>query len=159
MCTILSLAQGWWSVAGLTSDIFGFSLLAVDVGREYLRHKRVQQLEEAASSAEWLVQEDNKPPEPNNPEEVVDTTLKAARKEFRDLSRRLHELDVRMAELNVQHRGDPKPIGSLHEKAQAFRILAQQTGTKPFKRAPIFTGVFFVLLGFVLQVIGAVPCT
>ncbi len=53
MCAILVLAQGWWSVAGLAADLAGFSLLALDVTRDYGRHRLVEQFRAGAIAAEW----------------------------------------------------------------------------------------------------------
>jgi class 3 adenylate cyclase len=52
MCQFFGLAQGWWSVAGLAADLAGFSLLALDVTREYGRHRLVERFRVGATAAE-----------------------------------------------------------------------------------------------------------
>jgi hypothetical protein len=158
MCSFGGLAQGWWSVAGLCSDIFGFSLLALDVGREYLRHKRAEQLLDAAHAAEWLVRDDERKAELDEWEKS-DPELMVPRKEMRELRRNIQHAGLRIAELTLAHREGKGLGGKPGEKAAAFRELAREAGLKPFKRGPIFIGVFFVLMGFVLQVAGSIPCS
>jgi hypothetical protein len=150
------MAQGWWSVAGLTADIVGFSILAIDVGREYARHRRAQSLEESAAAAEWLVRDREREAERKERGEGEEPTR--VRRELRDLNRGMREAEVRISELVAQYEGEPKLAGSMEEKAAAFREMAKAAGSRPFKRAPIFTGVFLVLIGFVLQVAGSIPC-
>lgn len=94
MCTVWGYAQGWWTVTGLSSDILGFTILAIDLSREYLRHLRVKQFEEAARAAEWLALDYLKPPVADDLE-PIDSRLKAARYEMRHLRRRLNEQEIR----------------------------------------------------------------
>jgi hypothetical protein len=156
MCTIAGLAQGWWSVSGLVFDIVGFGVRALDVGREYLRHRRAVELEQAATAAEWLIKDrDWVPPV----REEVDERVRAAQKEYQNLRRELNRFAVGMAAATCDPSGKIREMDSLEDQVIAFRTLAKEVPQQPFKRAPIFTGILFVILGFVLQVVGAIPCS
>jgi hypothetical protein len=91
--------------------------------------------------------------------EKSDPELMVPRKEMRELRRNIQHAGLRIAELTLAHREGKGLGGKPGEKAAAFRELAREAGLKPFKRGPIFIGVFFVLMGFVLQVAGSIPCS
>jgi hypothetical protein len=78
---------------------------------------------------------------------------------MRDLQRRLKQTTIRFVGMREVQPGKTDGKQSLEEKVVEFRTLAKEVPLQPFKRVPIFTGILFVLLGFVLQVVGAVPCS
>ena len=152
MCIMWGYAQGWWTVAGLVCDILGFTLLAIDLGREYMRHRTAVTLEEGATSAEWLMRERDESMD-------MDTERGRLQREWRDLMRRTQQGLMRAAEITADPSGKVAAVDNLEGKVEAFRALAREVRESPFKRAPIFTGIFFVIVGFMLQVVGAIPCT
>jgi hypothetical protein len=153
MCTIWGYAQGWWTVAGLVADILGFTLLALDLSREYIRHRRSVSLAEGAEAAEWLIQHRD------NQVDTSDAEKRKLRQELAELKQRINYGLMRSAEILSDPSGKVAALNRLEDKIGAFRTLAKEVAARPFKRGPIFTGIFFVILGFVLQVVGAIPCT
>ncbi len=152
MCTIWGYAQGWWTVAGLISDIVGFAVLALDVLREYRRHRRTTDLQEAAQAAEFL--RDN----PEQPETKIGEK-ESYREYYERLVIRTHRGNMLLMQEVYDDDGSIKNLKTYDEKAAAFRTKSAEAAAKALKRAPIIFGVVLVFLGFVLQVVGAVPCS
>ena len=156
MCSTLGLLQNWWTVAGLLLDIVGFSVLAIDLGREYSRHKAIQELEKGADAADFLFSEK---PIPETERAPFDYTSDVMRLRQR-LIALWHRADLGMAQSRAEKLGlntFSLPDG-YDESAQALRTLARQTASARLKRSPIFVGISLVIGGFILQLIGAIPC-
>ena len=154
LCTLLGVIQNWWTVSGLILDIFGFGILAVDVAREYLRWKRTEEIRRGAFAAEALYRD-------IDVANLEDTTpLGAARREHRELNKTIRASRIVLAEWAAfgEERRDAA-ARPLDPRAIELHKIADSLATKPYKRAPIIAGILFVIVGFLLQVVGAIPCS
>ena len=161
MCQILGLAQSWWSVAGLTVDIVGFSMLSIDLMREYGRARNVEELRAGANAMERLSASEQD-------ELVEDYAFKGdddgslAAKLERVNARNRMLIDRATALIAADKLGamviDENGSGRWTIGPDDVRAKADEMAAKPYRRGPIRFGIFLVILGFIGQLAGAAPC-
>lgn len=157
---LLKILDPWWSVIGLTFDLFGFAILALDLGRDYWRTARSDFYKRAAKSARFLI-----------PTEItIDTEeFLASGKEYTDAYKFRNVRDhyenffvrwawfrMRLADFRQYGRWF-KPEPDFEEMATIFDSLAEEAIEFRYRRAPIYIGIFLILLGFALQIVGSWP--
>lgn len=150
----------WWSVIGLTFDLFGFAILALDLGRDYWRTARSDFYKRAAKSARFLI-----------PTEIsIDTEeFLASGKEYEDAYKFRDPRDhyenffvrwawfrMRLAEFRTYGRWF-KPEPGFDDMALTFDSMAEEAINTGYRRAPLFFGIGFILIGFALQIVGSWP--
>jgi hypothetical protein len=140
----------------LTFDFAGFALLALDVLREFSRHKRVEGLR-AAASAMTRLKDDLYGSKLHGIE--VDDDMKEFRKRVTEDDRLmdratvilgLDKTDLIWTEYGKRVRWEVTP--------NEVRAKADRAAAEPYHRAPIRLGTALVLLGFALQAVGSWPC-
>lgn len=155
MCTVLGWVQGWWSVNGLAIEIVGFAVLSLDVAREYARHRTVERYRAGAAAAQRLV---NAKPSSNEPEAADDDYQVLLEK-----NHAMHDRGVAMmawyVSLPRKDRKNYDPYShNFAEIAATLPIKADHIAAQPYRRAPIRFGIFLVLVGATLQMVGSWPC-
>jgi hypothetical protein len=140
MCTVLGLSQSWWVVIGLLSDFAGFSMLALDVLREYGRRRLIGRLRAGAGAARRL-----------RNDEVVGTATTD------ETTRAIDRATMHLALQRVRADYDPYNVGPLAIAEAELFTRADAIAMQPMRPAPIYTGVVLVLLGLLLQVVGSLP--
>jgi hypothetical protein len=167
MCTVLYWVQGWWSVTGLAIEIAGFSALSLDVAREYDRHRTVERYRAGAAAAQRLVDAESSSDvsEPVAESSLADSERSIA-KDVHDLRERNEAMrdrgDAMLAwyhSLPRRERKDYDPFShNFSEIAATLPIKADRIAARPYRRAPIRFGIFLVLVGATLQMVGSWPC-
>jgi hypothetical protein len=170
MCTVLHWVQGWWSVTGLAIEIAGFSALSLDVAREYDRHRTVERYRAGAAAAQREVNAksqsgDLTKTEENSVRGSVETAaeIRSLRERIKLQERRIDRADAMMAwihSLPKRERKNYDPYShNFSEIAASLPIKADRIAAQPYRRAPIRFGIFLVLIGATLQMIGSWPCS
>lgn len=152
------------TVAGLVSDLAGFSLLALDLLREYRRNRWHDTLVQGASAAEGLSRV---------PDETILKALEVTGPNWtprrpgpiaRDATGRAEvwELYQRVEDARSTFGYKPAvpPIKAAdfpRLRERFFDALAARALT-PVWRPPLVIGVCLILVGFALQIAGAWPC-
>jgi hypothetical protein len=158
MCTVLGIAQAWWTVFGLVADAVGFTLLAVDLMREYRRYRLVETLRAGAGAAERLHASRNE-----SEEELRSKEENELRGNIRVMLDRMDKSTdraiVHLAYGRLVPTYDPSNLPSMDALVDRLRAKADEIAVKPYRRAPIRLGVLLVLLGFVFQLIGSIPAS
>jgi len=169
MCTVLGWVQGWWSVNGLAIEIAGFAVLSLDVAREYDRHRTVERYRAGAAAAQRLVDAETSSDDPEQAvatESSSDDPERILARDFRDLQEQNEAMidrgDAMMAWYHSLPRRERKyydPYShNFSEIAASLPIQADRIAARPYRRAPIRFGIFLVLVGATLQMVGSWPC-
>jgi hypothetical protein len=169
MCTVLGWVQGWWSVTGLAIEIAGFSALSLDVAREYGRHRTVERYRAGAAAAQRLVDAGSSSDDAEPPVTAESSSADAERvfaKDLRDLQERNEAMIDRGSamlawyhSLSKSERKNYDPYShNFFEIAASLPIQADRIAARPYRRAPIRFGIFLVLVGATLQMVGSWPC-
>jgi hypothetical protein len=171
MCTVLGWVQGWWSVTGLAIEIAGFATLSLDVAREYGRHRKVERYRAGAAAAQREVDAKSQPGDLTKTSEEhsargsraeIAAEIRGIREGIKLQERMIDRADAMMAwvhSLPKKERKNYDPYShNFSEIAAALPIKADRIAAQPYRRAPIRFGIFLVLIGALLQMIGSWPC-
>lgn len=154
MVSVLNDLDPWWSVIGLSLDLLGFAILALDLSRDYWRTQRANFYKRAAKAARHLI------PTELPIDQVADGELVYKLRNPRD---RYELFLVRWAWFRMRLADYRKygrwfvPEPDFGEQANVFDSLADEAAEAKYRRAPLFIGIAFILLGFALQIVGAWP--
>jgi hypothetical protein len=165
---LFSVAAGWWSVAGLAADMAGVAILTYDLLPDYRLYKARRAISEGQADLSeleaaklWLAKvEAEEFPE-------AERFIHDARLEHARFKIRLAKLGVGIAIAGVKARlGEPYELtlggeGFEERSAQALEALknreAAERNAGAKKRPPLLLGVFLILCGFALQMVGSIP--
>lgn len=171
MCSTLWLAHAWWSVLGLCIDIAGVTFLAIDLFPEYrlnIARRAMQSAEEylldcsqwksvdyAIKSEGWKAYN-----RPENASMLMETT--PMRGSFPLLSRSVNKARKAIGAVSSlpEYEADSTDLGVLRSdfKATQDAIKNFALGIENRRRPPIRFAASCVIVGFLLQLVGAWPC-
>jgi hypothetical protein len=142
--------------------------LSLDVAREYDRHRTVERYRAGAAAAQRLVDAESSSDdsEPVAAESSSADSERVLAKDIRDLRERIEAIQDRGDAMLAWYHSLPKrerknydPYShNFSEIAASLPIKADRIAARPYRRAPIRFGIFLVLVGATLQMVGSWPC-
>lgn len=175
---MLWMGSGWWSVAGLISDVIGFSMLALDLLPEYRINRLAEQLSRAA---ELTARKERKQFEAlafieagtdSDEQNQLREEMSRLRQRIAKAERAIDAADLLLiAAAARRYFGNvvAADAGALSDrstsnaqKAEAvdrlFERLDQVRSTQYRKRRPpIYLAITLIVVGFLLQAWGSIP--
>ena len=160
---ILGISANWLSVAGLFADMAGVGILAWDLFPEYRLFKARRFLASARENAKEYVALCNVPSERSPDEPFAAERAEHHRFRLRN-SLLMARADILMATSYLRLEPEKSAWRAENPSEQLFKrisALEMEEGQRRLAasdvRAPIGFGVFLILVGFALQIVGSLP--
>ena len=146
----------WWSVVGQGFDFVGFTILSLDLYRDYSRYKRREDYRYAVLAYEQAKQTMTRIGDADEPQPHASMSLRE--KQLQELkasasANLIRDLYLGLIKPGLKSRETP----SIEEMAAVLQGAAYQPLRELDKRPPIALAIGLVLIGFVFQIIGSWP--
>jgi hypothetical protein len=146
----------WWSVIGQGFDFIGFTILSLDLYRDYSRYKRREDYRFAVLAYEQAKHTKTRIGDAEEPQ--PDTSVSLREKQLHELKASASANLIRDLYVGLT-RAEAKPpdTASVEQMAAVVQGAAYQPLRELDRRPPIAVAIGSVLIGFVFQIIGSWP--
>jgi len=146
----------WWSVIGQGFDFAGFTILSLDLYRDYSRYKRRDDYRFAVLAFEQAKQTRTRIGDAEEPQ--PDGSVSLREKQLRELKASASANLIRDLYLGLTKADAKSPnTPSIEQMAAVIQGAAYQPVRELEKRPPIALAIGSVLIGFVFQIVGSWP--